>query len=79
MNLVLAREGRIPRVMAGLSRPSTPYLAQNVDARQKAGMTVCHCRTWSGNPCRASAQMDHRHRRPKDAVLRTAMPGGDER
>jgi hypothetical protein len=22
--------------------------------------------------------MDHRHRRPKDAVLRTAMPGGDE-
>ncbi len=27
---------------------------------------------------RLKLRMDHRHRRPKDAVLRTAMSGGDE-
>ena len=42
------------------------------------------------HPCRSGAcdtstrhlllqlSMDHRHRRPNDAVLRTAMPGGDD-
>jgi hypothetical protein len=28
--------------------------------------------------CLLQLSMDHRHRRPQDAVLRTAMPGGNE-
>jgi hypothetical protein len=55
-----------------LSRSSLPGLTRQIHA--DLALTQCF------PPALALLQlsMDHRHRCPKDAVLRTAMPGGDE-
>jgi hypothetical protein len=39
---------------------------------------VKHIKRFPPSVCLRHVSMDHRHRRPLDAVLRTAMPGGDE-
>jgi hypothetical protein len=39
---------------------------------------VKHIKRFPPSVCLLELSMDHRHRRPQDAVLRTAMPGGDE-
>ena len=39
---------------------------------------VKHIKRFPPSVCLRHVSMDHRHRRPQDAVLRTAMPGGDD-
>jgi len=39
---------------------------------------VRHFKRFPPSVCLLELRMDHRQRRPKDAVLRTAMSGGDE-
>jgi hypothetical protein len=68
------RRGRIPIASVGVSPPM--FFSFVLSVRH------CHAEASLANAstgiCLLELCMDHRHRRPKDAVLRTTMPGGDD-